>query len=66
VATDRKPGRKRWVRVCRSFEEAEDADLEFWLAMTGEERVWALEELREELLGANQQRLRRTARVVRR
>jgi hypothetical protein len=60
---------KMWVRRCSSFAEDEKADREFWAAMTGDERVEALEELRREawkVTGERLEGLRRTVRVLER
>jgi hypothetical protein len=57
----------RWVRRCGSFAEEALADREFWAAMTGEQRVEALEELRQDawkVTGEPLQRLRRTVHIV--
>ena len=39
---------ERWVRVCRSWEEEEEADREFWLRFSPEERVGLVDTMREE------------------
>lgn len=39
---------ERWVRVCHSFEEEAEADREFWLRFSPEERVAHIEALRAE------------------
>jgi hypothetical protein len=58
-----------WVRKCASFEEARDADREFWSRMTPDARVAAVGELRAHwaaMQGDDDQRLRRTVRVLKR
>lgn len=60
-----------WVRKCSSFEEERRADREFWAALTPEQRVAAVEELRQEWArtrGTDEdlQGLRRSARVLQR
>lgn len=58
---------KIWIRKCSSFEEEAEADREFWERMTGQERVEALEEMRQEswkVTGERVEGLRRVARVV--
>jgi hypothetical protein len=60
---------ERWVRKCGSFAEEARADREFWAAMTGDQRVAALEELRQEawkVTGEPLQGLRRTVRILER
>jgi hypothetical protein len=54
-----------WVRKCRSFAEETRADREFWAAMTGDERVEALEDLRREASKVTGERLEGFRRVVR-
>lgn len=54
-----------WVRKCASFEEAEEADREFWAQMTGDERVEALEMLRAEAWKVTGERIEGLRRVVR-
>jgi hypothetical protein len=58
-----------WIRKCSSYEEAEEADQEFWARMTGDERIKALEQMRQnawKITGEPLQRLRRVVRVIRR
>jgi hypothetical protein len=58
---------KVWCRKGSSFDEEAQADRDFWLQMTGRERVEALEEMRKEAWKAGGERfegLRRVARVV--
>jgi hypothetical protein len=58
-----------WVRRCNSFAEEARADREFWAAMTGDERVEALEDLRHsawKVTGERLEGLRRAARVLQR
>ena len=58
---------KVWLRKCASFEEEEEADREFWAQMTGDERVEALEQMRQDawkITGERLERLRRTVRVL--
>lgn len=58
-----------WVRKCRSFAEEARADREFWAEMSGDERVEALEDLRQEawkVTGERIERFRRTVRVLER
>jgi hypothetical protein len=60
---------ERWVRKCGSFAEEARADREFWASMTGDQRVAALEELRQEawkVTGEPLQGLRRTVRILER
>jgi hypothetical protein len=60
---------KLWVRKGASFEEEAEADREFWVQLSGRERVEALEEMRREswkVTGERIERLRRVARVVER
>jgi hypothetical protein len=55
-----------WVRRCSSFAEEAAADAEFWAAMTAEQRVAAMDEVRNDFLratGAPDERLRRVLRV---
>jgi hypothetical protein len=37
---------ERWVRVCRSWEEEAEADREFWMRFSGEERVGIIDTLK--------------------
>jgi hypothetical protein len=56
-----------WLRRCTSFAEEARADRDFWAALTGDERVAAIEELRIQYLrmrGQRDERLRRTVRVL--
>jgi hypothetical protein len=56
-----------WIRKCTSFEEERRADREFWAQTTPEQRVAAVEELREhwsKQQGDGVERLRRVVRVV--
>jgi len=58
---------KVWLRKCASFEEEEEADREFWAQMTGDERVEALEQMRQDawmITGERLEGLRRTVRVL--
>jgi len=58
---------KVWLRKCASFEEEEEADREFWAQMTGDERVEALEQMRQDawkVTGERLEGLRRTVRVL--
>jgi hypothetical protein len=57
---------KPLVRVFRSHEDADDADLSEWLALTGDERLRIGEELRREASGADEPGLRRVLRVAER
>jgi len=45
---------KRIVHISRSFEEAEQWDIEQNISMTPEERLEAAKELRERVFGKNQ------------
>jgi hypothetical protein len=54
-----------WVRKSRSFADEAIADREFWAQMTGDERVEALENLRQEAWKVTGERLERLRRVVR-
>lgn len=57
-----------WVRVHRSFEEAEQAERERYLRMSPAERVAAVEEMRRRWMtmkGLDDQGLRRVVRVSR-
>jgi hypothetical protein len=68
------PGRDRrasragvWLRKCSSFEEENQADLEFWQRMTPNERVALVEQIRAEWWernGDGEQGLRRAVRVL--
>lgn len=53
-----------WVRRCSSFEEEEQADLEFWARMTPAERLAAAEELRLGEAGEFFERLQRVVRIL--
>ena len=56
-----------WVRKCSSFEEEQEADREFWAKLTPEQRVAAVEELRMQGMGPQDEcveGLRRTVRVL--
>jgi hypothetical protein len=56
-----------WVRTCASFEEEREADRQFWARLTPDERVAAVESLRQQWLkmtGQRDERLRRTVRVL--
>jgi hypothetical protein len=58
---------KMWLRKCASFEEEEEADREFWAQMTGDERVEALEQMRQDawkITGERLEGLRRTVLVL--
>ena len=58
---------ERWVRTCASFDEEREADREFWARVTPDERVSAVESLRQQWLSMTGQRdegLRRTVRVL--
>lgn len=58
-----------WFRKCSSFEEEAEADREFWARMTGDERVEALEQLRQDawkITGERVEGFRRVIRVVQR
>ena len=58
---------KVWLRKCASFEEEEEADRELWAQMTGDERVEALEQMRQDawkVTGERLEGLRRTVRVL--
>jgi hypothetical protein len=37
----------RWLRVCASFEEEAAADREFWAALSPDQRVAVVEEMRQ-------------------
>lgn len=52
------------IRAFRNFREAEEADLEEWLALSGEERLLIGESMRQEAYGGGEQGLRRVLRVV--
>jgi hypothetical protein len=57
-----------WVRKCSSFEEAEEADQEFWAQMTGDERVQALEQMRQDawkLTGQPYEGIQKVVRIIR-
>ena len=56
-----------WVRKLGSFEDDRRADREFWRAVPPDERVAAVEDLRQQwakIQGADEQGLRRTVRVL--
>ncbi len=56
-----------WIRKCVSFAEDRQADREFWAAMTPDQRVAVVEQLRKDwalISGHPEERLRRTARVL--
>ena len=56
-----------WVRRCASFEEEHQADVEFWARLTPDERVAAVESLRQhwfKMTGQRDEGLRRTVRVL--
>ena len=58
-----------WVRKCSSWEEEAQADREFWAGMSPDERVEAIDGIRQTLFamrGESEERLRRVARVLRR
>jgi hypothetical protein len=58
-----------WIRKCASFEEEEEADREFWMQMTGDQRVEALEQMRQDawkITGERLEGLRRAVRVLER
>ena len=60
-----KKGRELSVRIVEGFEEAEEADEEFWASMTPEERVAAVDDCVRDYLrmrGERQSRLRRVFR----
>lgn len=57
---------ERVLQVFESFEEAEEADLEQWLALSGRERVMAGEALREEAFPNHEPGLQRVLQVVER
>jgi hypothetical protein len=57
---------ERALQVFDSFEEAEQADLEQWLALSGRERVIAGEALREEAFPNHEPGLQRVLQVVER
>ena len=55
-----------WVRKSDSFDEDRQADREFWRAMSPDDRVAAVEDLRKHwarLKGVSDEGLRRTVRV---
>jgi len=54
-----------WVRKSRSFADEAIADRELWAQMTGDERVEALDHLRQEAWKVTGERLKRLRRVVR-
>jgi pyruvate formate-lyase activating enzyme-like uncharacterized protein len=57
-----------WVRKCSSFEEAEEADQEFWAQMTGDERVQVLEQMRQDawkITGEPLERIQKVVRIIR-
>jgi hypothetical protein len=58
-------GMTLWVRRCSSFADEAIAEREFWAQMTGDERVEALEDLRQEAWKVTGERLERLRRVVR-
>ncbi len=56
-----------WIRECVSFAEDRQADRESWAAMTPDQRVAVVEQLRKDwtlISGHPEERLRRTARVL--
>jgi hypothetical protein len=58
-----------WIRKCASFAEERAADREFWRQMTPDERVAAVNELREQwasLTGAGHEGFRRVVHVLER
>jgi hypothetical protein len=57
---------ERVLRVFSSFEQAEEADLDEWLALTPEERVMVGEAMREEAFPQHEPGLQRVLRVVER
>lgn len=54
------------VRVFDSFESADEADLDEWLALSGEERLRIGEELRREAFVGGEHGLRRVLRFAER
>ncbi|MBI5849685.1 MAG: hypothetical protein HZB39_01385 [Planctomycetes bacterium] len=57
---------ERVVRVFRSFEEAEAADLDEWMALSGDERLAIGEELSREAYGDGEPGLRRVLSIAER
>ena len=57
---------ERVLKICRSFEEADQEDLDQWLELTGDERLRIGEEMRAELAGPDEPGLRRVLRVAER
>ncbi len=61
-----------WVKKCFSFQEAEEADFEYYRAMSRQERLSIIQELREryekfgkgQTHGARREGLRRVLRVI--
>lgn len=56
----------RVIRKYESFESADDADLDEWLALSGDERLRIGEEMRQEAFGIVQPGLQRALRVAER
>lgn len=62
--------KKIWIHRANSFEEAEEFDLEYYLEMSGEERLNTLQYLREMYFkirgkrNACRKRLRRVIKVI--
>ena len=54
----------RVLRVARTFQEAEEIDLEQWLELSGEQRMRIGEQMRQEVFGSHEQRLERILRVA--
>jgi len=57
---------ERVLKVFESFEAAEEADLEEWLALSGRERVIAGEALREEAFPNHEPGFQRVLQLVER
>ena len=61
------PAMEIWVRKCSSFAEEQQADPEFWAQVFPDDRVVAVDELRQQWLrsrGETDEGLRRTVRVL--
>lgn len=59
--------RRLWVRKLSSFADEEAADVAFWQALSPDERIAALEEMRRDawkVTGERSEGLRRVVRVI--
>jgi hypothetical protein len=60
------PKMQRVVRLCRSFAEASEVDLDQWLDLSGDERLRIGEAMRQEAFGSDESGLPRILRVAER